>query len=49
MKSIEEKIENRIKDNPFFQFLGEDNMTIDKLMDLNKKWAIENGLCEDGE
>ena len=26
MKSIEEKIENRIKDNPFFQFLGEDNV-----------------------
>ena len=31
-------------------YLGEDDMTIDKLMDLNKKWAIENGLCEeDGE
>lgn len=26
MKSIEEKIENRIKDNPFFQFLGDDNV-----------------------
>lgn len=26
MKSIEEKIENRIKDNTFFQFLGEDNV-----------------------
>lgn len=31
-------------------YLGEDDMTVDKLMDLNKKWAIENGLCEeDGE
>jgi Asp-tRNA(Asn)/Glu-tRNA(Gln) amidotransferase B subunit len=26
VKSTEEKIENRIKDNPFFRFLGEDNV-----------------------
>lgn len=30
-------------------YLGEDNMTVDKLMGLNKKWAIENGLCEEDE
>lgn len=30
-------------------YLGEDDMTVDKLMDLNKKWAIENGLCEEEE
>lgn len=28
-------------------YLGEDDMTVDKLMDLNKKLAIENGLCEE--
>lgn len=27
-------------------YLGKDDMTVDKLMSLNKKWAIENGLCE---
>ena len=30
-------------------YLGEDDMTVQKLMDLNKKWAIENGLCEEEE
>lgn len=30
-------------------YLGEDNMTVDKLMGLNKKWAIENRLCEEEE
>lgn len=30
-------------------YLGEDNMTVDKLMGLNKKWAIENGLYEEEE
>lgn len=28
-------------------YLGEDDMTVQKLMDLNKKWAIENGLYEE--
>ena len=26
-------------------YLGEDDMTIDKLMDFSKKWTIENGIC----
>lgn len=30
-------------------YLGEDNMTVDKLIDLNEKWAIENGLYEEEE
>ena len=30
-------------------YLGDDDMTVDKLMNLNKKWAIENGLCEEDE
>ena len=30
-------------------YLGEDDMTVDKLIGLNKKWAIENGLREEDE
>ena len=30
-------------------YLGEDDMTVDKLINLNKKWAIENGLCDEDE
>ena len=42
MKSIEEKIENRIKDNPFFQFLGEDNVEELKKQILDRVAEMKN-------
>lgn len=50
-KEDQKELKNLQKDlgNIEVLYLGEDDMTIDKLLDLNKKWAIENGLCEEEE